>query len=547
MPQKIRRCAIYRRISDEDSQRKGTSLSDQLDATRAQIVKDGGVVKEEHIFTDTLSGAGKYWRDRDGIQEMLVCAKRHEFDYLYISELDRFGRDVVIQEFMIQELRHYGVIVYSLKIEERTDRNDFISQMARWFWGKMAEEELNKIRERTQRGIHGRVIKKGALLPGSRPLYGYHWQDKQMEWQGEMIIVPKAHYVIFEPEMKYVKGMFQWCKLRIPVARMAHMLTEKGIPAPNGGKIWRATTVHNILTNEAYTGVHFAFKRRYEFIQGEGMRRRIRPQDEWISIDDACIPGVVDKDTFEECQKLLALNKEQAARNNPNVEDTLMRGYCFCAYCKSKLSVQRDKVRDRINYRCYKEAQGYGECRGTNVFAPLLDQEAWMKAIAVIQNPCLVEREIEKQRIEDPTQGSLKAAEEVLSKTVEGIINLTQSLETTKEPLARAILTKRLEELAMLKARQEDEYDQILRYRINWEDAMRSLDDFKNWCDSVRPNLGDPEFKATWKEMRDAIEKIGIRVIVYRNGHKPRLDVQIGPPQIMSKFRPIVSKSSSAF
>ncbi len=59
MPQKIRRCAIYRRISDEDSQGKGTSLSDQLDATKAHIVKDGGVVKEEHIFTDTLSGAGK--------------------------------------------------------------------------------------------------------------------------------------------------------------------------------------------------------------------------------------------------------------------------------------------------------------------------------------------------------------------------------------------------------------------------------------------------------------------------------------------------------
>src|SRR5437870_12706107 len=117
-----------------------------------------------------------------------------------------------------------------------------------------------------------------------------------------------------------------------------------------------------------------------------------------------------------------------------------MRGYCFCAYCKSKLSVQRDKVRDRINYRCYKEAQGYGECKGTNVFAPLLDLEAWMKAIAVIQNPCLVEREREKQPIEDSTQGSLMSAEEVLSKRIEGIINLTQSLGTTKEPLARSIL-----------------------------------------------------------------------------------------------------------
>ncbi len=528
MLQRIRRCAVYRRISKEDSQLKGTSLTDQLDRTKAQIAKDSGVQKEEHIFTDTMSGDGKYWRDRDGVQEVLAAARRHEFDYLYITELDRFGRNVIIQEFMIEELRHYGVTVISLKPEERTDRNDFISQMARWFWGKMAEEELNKIKERTQRGIQGRVVKKHALLPGSRPLYGFHWQDKQMEWQGEMITVPKARYIVFEDEMKYVRAMFQWCRLRMPVARIAHMLTEMKVPAPNGGNIWRPTTVYNILTNEAYTGVHYAFKRRYEFVQGEGMRRRMRPQEEWITIDDECVPAVIDRDTFEQCQKMLALNKEQSPRNNPNVEDTLMRGYCICGYCKSKLSVQRDKKRNSISYRCYKEAAGYGECKGAHIRSHILDAEAWKKAVTAIQKPCLVEQEIAKQRTEDPTQGTLKAAEELLSKTVEAIINLTKSLEETSEVHTRAILTHQLEELAVQRARYEDQYDQILRYRIKWEDAMRSLDDFKCWCDEVRPELSNPDFEVPWKRKRDAIEKIGIRVILYRQGHRPRMDVTIG-------------------
>ena len=57
---------------------------------------------------------------------------------------------------------------------------------------------------------------------------------------------------------------------------------------------------------------------------------------------------------------------------------------------------------------------------------------------------------------------------------------------------------------------------------------MRSLDDFECWCDEVRPELGNPDFEVPWKRKRDAIEKIGIRVILYREGHRPRMDVTIG-------------------
>jgi DNA invertase Pin-like site-specific DNA recombinase len=152
MPKPVKRCAVYRRINDDD-QKEGTSLSDQLEMAKVVIAKDGGVLKDDHIFTDTLSGNGKYWRDRDGIQRLLTCARRHEFDVLYIQCLDRFGRDVVIQEYLIQELKYYGVTVISLKEDEPTDKDDLPSQMARWFWGRMAQEELKKIRDRTQRGI----------------------------------------------------------------------------------------------------------------------------------------------------------------------------------------------------------------------------------------------------------------------------------------------------------------------------------------------------------------------------------------------------------
>ena len=97
-----------------------------------------------------------------------------------------------------------------------------------------------------------------------------------------------------------------------------------------------------------------------------------------------------------------------------------------------------------------------------------------------------------------------------------------------------------------MKASYEDQYDQILRYRINWEGAMRAMDDFKKWCDRVRPQLGDPDYQPAYKEMRDALEMIGIRVVVFRDGHDPRFIVEVSPPDIMSKFGVIVSKSAYA-
>src|SRR5207248_5018051 len=125
---------------------------------------------------------------------------------------------------------------------------DIAAKMARMFFGLMAEEELKKIKDRTQKGLRGRVVKKNALLPGSRPLYGYHWEDKTMQWEGKEIIVPKAIYVIYEPEAKIVRAIFQWSRLRMPVRKIAKMLTDMGVPPPKEGKIWRPTTVHNILS-----------------------------------------------------------------------------------------------------------------------------------------------------------------------------------------------------------------------------------------------------------------------------------------------------------
>lgn len=543
---KVRRCAIYRRISEPDTQSKGTSLSDQYDECMRGVIRDGGVVREEHVFTDGLSGAGMYWRERDGIQELLARAKRHEFDYLYIDCLDRFGRDYVVQQFLIEELRYYSVTVISMKKEEPTDKQDIASQMALFFWGKMAEQERIKIIHRTQRGIKGRVVKKGAILVGSRPLYGYRWQDKEMIWDGEKIIVPKAVYVIYEPEAKYVRAMHHWARLGMSERHIAKSLTDMKVLSPNGKSVWRPTTVHNVLTNEAYTGIGFAFKRKFSHILEKGIHRDIKPREEWIQLDTNCIPQIIDPDTFEKVQAALEKNKINSPRNNSNTEDTLCRaGLAICGYCKSTLSVQRDLKRHAVSYHCYKKKQGYGECKGAYARAHIVDDVAFRRAVEIIRTPNLIEEELEKRKIEDPTIGSLQAAEALLKKTVDSIINLTETIETTKDPGVREVLVAHMEELLAKKGGYEEQYDRLLRFRINWEDATRALDDFKAWCKAQRPIMDNPDYNPTYQEMRDALEMIGIRVIVYRESHKPRFQTEVSPPDIMEKFGVIVRGKKS--
>lgn len=543
MPQKVRRNALYRRVSSED-QEKGSSLSDQFEAFVGCVGIDGGVFKEEHVFTDVRSGDGKHWRDREGIKAMLSAAKRHEFDFVYVYCLDRFGRDPVIQEFLIQELKYYGVTLISMKKDEQTDgRSDPMALLARTFWGVMAQEELKKITERTHRGLKARVTKKGALLASRRPLYGYHWADKVMEWDGQTITVAKACYEVYEPEAKVVRFCFDLALKRTPVRRIALTLTQMGVPTPEGKQLWRPASIHNMLKHEGYTGQAYAWKHHYEYIPGQGMHRTVKDKSEWVSIE-GCIPPLISVDNYERVQEYLVRNKEMSTRNNIHSLDALCRsGIARCGYCGHNLITFFDKTKGHTAYICYVKLHGYHECRGVRAKADCVDAAVWEKAKEIIRHPELVEEELKKRRVEDPTSGSLKAAEVLMRDVTDAIINLTKAMEHTTDPTTLVILTQRLEELAKQKASYETQYDQVMRYRINWEDAMRALDDFKDWCDEVRPRLGDDDYEPSYQEKRDALEFIGIRVAVFGRERKDRFRVDVEPSEIMSKFS-TVSKSS---
>src|SRR5437763_683747 len=113
----ILRIAGYTRLSDENQ--SSFSLEFQRKKIRQWCSENGGVMSDEHIFTDVKSA--KYWRDRKGLQALIAAAKRHEFDVLVMYRLDRFSRNRDHQIIIREQLQYYGVRIVTLDPDEHAD------------------------------------------------------------------------------------------------------------------------------------------------------------------------------------------------------------------------------------------------------------------------------------------------------------------------------------------------------------------------------------------------------------------------------------------
>jgi len=114
-------------------------------------------------------------------------------------------------------------------------------------------------------------------------------------------------------------------------------LNRDGITSPRGQN-WGKTTIHKILTKEAYIGT---------LVWGRSSVHNLPP----IRADEAC-PAIVDQDTFKHVQSLL---KERAFTNvHPKrvVSNYLLSGLEKCGYCRKHLMGQDVKRGKHTYYVC---------------------------------------------------------------------------------------------------------------------------------------------------------------------------------------------------
>ncbi len=111
-------------------------------------------------------------------------------------------------------------------------------------------------------------------------------------------------------------------------------LNREGISGPKG-KGWSKTTIHKILTNEAYTGV---------LVWGKNSMRNLEP----VRVEDAW-PAIIDKDTFEKAQAMLKSRAFVNTHPQRSASQYLLSGLAKCGHC-GKALVGQDAKSGKFNY-----------------------------------------------------------------------------------------------------------------------------------------------------------------------------------------------------
>ena len=234
---KKRRVAGYARVStDKDEQ--FTSYEAQVDYYTQFIRKhaDWEFVK---VYTDEgISGLGT--RKRDGFNEMISDALSGVIDLIVTKSVSRFARNTVDSLVTIRKLKEKGVEVYFEK--ENIYSLDGKGELLLTIMSSLAQEESRSISENVTWGQRKRFSDGKVSLP-YRQFLGYERGEKKDD---PPVVNPEQAVIVRRIYRMFMEGA--------TVGTIARQLTADSVPTPSGKKVWSASTIHSILTNEKYRG-----------------------------------------------------------------------------------------------------------------------------------------------------------------------------------------------------------------------------------------------------------------------------------------------------
>jgi site-specific DNA recombinase len=367
----MKRAAIYARVSTE-RQEKEKTIESQIEELRKFCEKNGFLIVKEYV-DDGWSGETLA---RPALDQLRDDASKKLFDAVCIHSPDRLARKFIYQGLVIEELKKKGVEVFFLNRPISDTPED---QLLLGVQGLIAEYEKAKILERTRRGRLHKAKEKGIV--GSVPPYGYNYVKKTREREG--------YYEINEDEANVVRLIFDlYLKLQ-SLHQVKKALYRMGIKTRKGSLVWADSTIHRILTNEAYTGTGY-YNRRQSVEVDDGRKykrtpktgRRLRDKSEWIPIK---FPPIINEQKFRLVQQLLEKRFKPYGKSK---HPYLLSGLVKCASCG--YSFAGDTYGRGRYYRCNNRHRRYPlpkTCNAKYIKAELLENAVWNAIANAILNP----------------------------------------------------------------------------------------------------------------------------------------------------------------
>jgi len=325
---------LYARVSSE-RQDVDLSISAQLKALREYAAKNSHYVVKEYV-DEAESGRTS---QRPSFREMIASARRSDrpFDLILVWKYSRFARNREDSILFKAMLRKAGVQVVSINEpfeDTPTGRllEAMIESLDEFYSANLAEEVTRGMRESASRGFY-----VSSYAP-----YGYR-KTKVRDGAKE-----RATLEIEPGQANVVKRIFQEIVNGKGMMEIAKGLNRDGIAAPRS-KGWGKTTIHKILSNEAYLG---------NLVWGQQSTRGLVP----IRVEKVW-PSIIDHDTFRQADARL---KDRAfVRVHPKrvASNYLLSGLAKCGHCGKALVGQDAKGGQFHYYVCGTMIKkGAGSC-----------------------------------------------------------------------------------------------------------------------------------------------------------------------------------------
>jgi site-specific DNA recombinase len=437
--------AIYARVSSEQ-QREENTIASQT-ASLIEFAKSHDLeVPGEWVFEDEgYSGATL---ERPGLERVRDLAAEGQIQVMLAYSPDRLSRKYAYQILLIEEFARHGVETVFVKSPQGDSAED---QLLIQFQGMIAEYERAQILERSRRGKRHRA-QSGEVSVMSNAPYGYRYIRKTDE--------APAAFMVDEAEARIVRRVYEMYTVEgLSIGEIARRLNSEGVPTRKASARWERSVVWGVLRNSAYRGVACFGKTRISArtrVMRPQRRRGVttpgttagheRPREEWIEIP---VPVLVTEDSFARAQELLHQNKIRSRRRT--IAPSVVQGLVSCAKCGyafSRTSTQTT-ARKIHYYKCigsdgWRKLGGPVCDNGRLVRQELLDQMVWTELIRLLEDPALIQQELDRRlvaaRASDPTRKREQSLQRELThvdKNIERLLNAYQeglvSIEQLRE------------------------------------------------------------------------------------------------------------------
>ncbi len=335
--------ALYCRLSRDDGTEGDSNSVANQKKLLTKYAKENGFGNTRFYVDDGYTGTNF---NRPGFQKLPEDMEMGYVSAIIVKDMSRLGRDYLQVGYYTDTFFPDHNIRF-IAINDCVDSDDGENELAP-FRNVMNEMYARDI-SRKVRSSHR--LRGNAGEPLSQPPYGY---VKSPENKKQWIIDPEAAQI--------VKEIFAMCIEGKGNETIARILQERQVLVPmgywqskgldRGGKKtqsnpyrWCKTTIAKILAQQEYCGDVINFKTYSKSFKNKA--RICNPEENWAIFKDRHEP-IVDRETFEQVQKLTGKTKRRAPKNSN--KKSMFCDLVYCADCGSKLWFHTNTKNADIQY-----------------------------------------------------------------------------------------------------------------------------------------------------------------------------------------------------